>query len=130
MGSSILRARARTLRRQPTEAEKCLWVVLRSRQFMEYKFRRQHPVGAYIADFCCLEKRLVIELDGGQHMQRVQQDQHRTLFLNQKGFQVIRFWDHEVLSNTEGVLAAVERCLIEMPSPQPSPCQGEGVTEG
>ena len=107
---------------------KKLWRVLRSRRFEGFKFRRQHVVGPYIADFCCLSKRLIIELDGGQHASQVDSDQIRTKFLKQKGYRVIRFWDHDFLKNAEAVLTAIAEKL-KTPSPQPSPFQGEGERE-
>jgi len=76
-----------------------LWKLLRARQFSGYKFRRQLPIGPYIVDFCCLEQKLVIELDGGQHTISTQQDQNRDRFLNGEGFKVLRFWNNDLLEN-------------------------------
>lgn len=98
------RDRARRLRRDQTDAEKSLWQALRSRQLSGLKFRRQHPVGPYIADFCCLECKLIIELDGGQHALETDADDRRSDSLAQRGYHVLRFWNHEVLTNLEGVL--------------------------
>ena len=93
-----------------------------------YKFRRQLPIGPFIVDFCCLERKLVVELDGSQHAVQQEADTIRTEWLNQEGFRVIRFWDNEVFKNTEGVMAVIVRHLEVSPSPQPSPLQGEGET--
>jgi very-short-patch-repair endonuclease len=99
--------RARALRKQATDAERLLWKHLRSRQLDGHKFRRQTPVGPYVVDFLCLEHRLVIELDGGQHADQQEKDQERSARLAGWGFRVLRFWNHEVLSNTEGVLQVI-----------------------
>ena len=92
---------ARALRKNPTEAERTLWRHLRLRQLDEHKFRRQQPVGSYIVDFICIEKRLVVELDGGQHSEQVASDAERTALLEGEGFRVLRFWNHEVLKDIE-----------------------------
>lgn len=115
---------ARALRRNQTDAERRLWKYLRGRAFAGWKFRRQHPVGAYIADFACPERKLVIELDGGQHLTAHKADERRTRELNRLGYRVLRFWDHETLANTQGVLDAIYEALNS--SPQPSPQRGEG----
>jgi very-short-patch-repair endonuclease len=97
--------RARRLRSELTEAEKRLWSHLRSRQIRGLKFRRQHPIPPYIADFCCIEKKLIIELDGSQHGQQV--DEARSQYLERRGWKVVRYWDNDVLCNTESVLEAI-----------------------
>ena len=107
---------ARHLRRQQTEAERRIWSRLRDRRFGDAKFRRQHPVGPYITDFCCPEAALVIELDGGQHASWRNADARRTAFLEAQGFRVIRFWDNDVMVNTEGVLERIAQAL-EHPHP-------------
>ena len=84
---------------------------LRYRQMNGYKFRRQHPVGHYIVDYVCLEKALVIELDGGQHSQRIAYDAERTALLASQGFQVLRFWDNQVLREIESVKSAILQAL-------------------
>ena len=89
--------RARRLRRDQTEAERKLWSRLRGRQVNEAKFRRQHGIGRYIADFCCPERKLVVELDGGQHITLAESDQRRAAFLRQRGYRVLRFWNNDVL---------------------------------
>jgi very-short-patch-repair endonuclease len=95
---------ARKLRNEMTDAEKRIWFALRGRHFMGLKFRRQHVIVPYIVDFICLELKLIIELDGGQHAFEKSRDTRRTKFLNDQGFQVIRYWNNEVLGNIEGVL--------------------------
>ncbi|MEL7680868.1 endonuclease domain-containing protein [Citromicrobium bathyomarinum] len=99
--------RARALRKASTDAEALLWSHLRNRQFRNLKFRRQVPLGHYIVDFYCHEFQLVIELDGGQHSEEV--DRSRTQWLEGEGYRVVRFWNNEVLDNTDGVLADLER---------------------
>ena len=122
---STLRKLAKRLRRNETDAERKLWMWLRARQVNGLKFRRQHPIDRYVVDFCCPERRIVVELDGSHHAGRVQADQRRTDFLAQYGFRVLRFWDHEVLTDPEAVLQQIIN-LAESPSPQPSPFKGEG----
>jgi very-short-patch-repair endonuclease len=97
------RIKARELRKNLTEAELTLWRHLRLRQFGGYKFRRQQPIGKYIVDFVCLEKRLIIEVDGGQHSEQVSYDLERSAWLEEQGFRVLRFWDNQVLKETEAV---------------------------
>lgn len=105
--------RARALRRLMTEAEAKLWKALRNRQLDGAKFRRQQPVEGYFGDFICLENDLIIEVDGGQHATRAEQDRMRTQGLAAAGFRVIRFWNNEVLENMEGVLASISAALKE-----------------
>ena len=92
-------------------------VYLRSREMGGYKFRRQHPIGSYIVDFCCLDRRLIIEVDGGQHVEAIEKDRKRTTFLEMEGFCVIRFWDNEVLKNTEALLERILSVLDNHPHP-------------
>jgi len=108
-----MRVTARRLRNNPTDAERVLWRHLRRRQLAGNKFRRQQPLGGYVVDFVCLEKRLVIEVDGGQHDEKEQatHDVARTAWLEAKGFQVCRFWDHEVLQQIDVVKEAIARAL-------------------
>lgn len=103
--------RANALRKQLTDAERRLWYHLRSRRLSGYKFRRQHPVGPYFADFACLEAGLIVEVDGGQHADQHDSDARRTAYLQSQGFKVLRFWNHEVLGDTEAVLQAILREL-------------------
>ena len=99
---------ARILRHNPTEAESKLWSRLRARQLRGIHFRRQHAIGRYIVDFCAPRQKLIIELDGSQHLDREEQDQERTSFLTTKGYRVLRFWNHEVMNNLQGVITAIE----------------------
>lgn len=95
--------RARELRKNMTDAERTLWRHLRLRQFGGNKFRRQQIVGKYIVDFVCFEKRLIVEVDGGHHSDQVGYDSERTLWLQEQGFRVLRFWDNQVLKEIEVV---------------------------
>lgn len=106
-------ALARQLRREMTDAERALWRVLRDREAMAgHKFRRQHPIGPYVADFACLETRLIVEADGGQHDQSGH-DASRDAFLRREGFQTLRFWNNDILQNLEGVCDMILRQLSE-----------------
>ncbi len=100
---------ARALRKNLTDAEKRLWQKLKRRQIGTAKFRRQQPIGDYIIDFACLERRLIVELDGGQHATQVAYDDQRTAWLESRGYRVLRFWNNDVLANTDGV---VQKILI------------------
>ena len=118
------KTRARRLRGEITDAEKILWARLRDRQLCGAKFRRQHPIGPFITDFCCLEHALVVELDGGQHAEQMDSDAARSHFLESRGYRVLRFWNNDVLSNCAGVL---ERIAEALKSPHPCPLpKGEG----
>lgn len=97
------------MRREPTEAEARLWQCLRNRQVAGAKFRRQEPVLGYFADFLCEDARLIVEADGGQHS--TEADADRTHALEAAGYTVVRFWDHDILSNTEGVIAEIGNAL-------------------
>ena len=125
-------SKAQELRQRSTDAEQALWKRLRNRQLAECKFRRQVPLGKYIVDFVCFERKVVIEVDGGHHQEQVSSDAVRTTWLESQGFQVLRFWNHEVLADTEAVQEALLVALQESspspdsPSPQPSPVKGEG----
>jgi len=114
--------RARHLRRNQTEAEKALWRFLRRKKSDGFHFRRQCPVGPYIADFLCYSARLVIEVDGGQHGsdEGLLHDQKRSEWLNANGFRVIRFWNNDVLANLEGVSEMIEKALCAKPTPTPN----------
>jgi len=92
-------AKARYLRREMTDVERLLWQTLRGKQLNGHRFRRQHPVGQYITDFACIEQKIVIELDGGQHQERLAYDEQRTAFLQTHGWRVLRFWNNDVLNN-------------------------------
>ncbi len=97
------RLRARELRKALTPAEQKLWQILRNRNLGDYKFRRQHPIGPFIADFCCIEVGLVIEVDGGCHLDQADYDQARTAWLEGLGYNVVRFWNNDVLNNLDEV---------------------------
>lgn len=111
-------ARARELRSNATDAERLLWKHLSARKIAGVRFNRQVPIGQFICDFVSRSLRLVIEVDGGQHS--ADTDASRTKFLEDSGFRVIRFWNHEVLANIDGVVAEIERVIRDMPSPNPS----------
>ena len=98
---------AKQLRQHQTEAEKKLWLKLRNRQLANLKFRRQVPMGSYIVDFYCQECQLIIELDGGHHLLQQEYDQIRTHYLQAQGLTVLRFWNHDILNDTEAVLAQI-----------------------
>ena len=106
------RNRAREFRRDMTPAERRLWTLLQRRQVGGFRFRRQCPVGPYIADFACLEARLLIEVDGGQHMDEAG-DVRRDTLLRREGFHVLRFWNNEVMTNLEGVRALIVSRLAD-----------------
>jgi adenine-specific DNA-methyltransferase len=103
------------LRRESTDAERKLWSVLRNGQMNGFKFRRQVEIDGYIADFLCPARRLLIEVDGGQHTP--ERDARRTAFLESQGFRVIRFWNHDVLQNLDGVWTAIEEAVTTPPHP-------------
>jgi very-short-patch-repair endonuclease len=103
--------RARQLRSNPTDAERILWRHLRLRQVGGHKFRRQRPIGPYFVDFVCLEKRVVIEVDGGQHSEQRSYDDRRDAWLKKEGFRVLRFWDHEVRGEFENVKQVIWEAL-------------------
>jgi very-short-patch-repair endonuclease len=118
---------ARRLRLEMTRAEQKLWRFLRNGGLLGHKFRRQMPVPPYIVDFCCVERRLVVELDGSQHADRTDYDQKRTAFLQSKGLKVLRFWNNDVLSQTTAVLEQI-RIEVEGRSLTPAPLpEGEGT---
>ena len=104
---------ARDLRKSQTDTEQILWLQLRNRRFLNYKFRRQFPIEPYIVDFICLELQLVIELDGSQHSNQLDKDTERTLFLNQRGFKVVRFWNSDSYNNLEGILESIRLAIEE-----------------
>jgi len=124
------RVRARELRRSSPDAERALWQRLRSRQLGGYKFRRQHPIGVFFADFACVEAGLVVELDGGQHLgdEAMHRDARRTAKLHELGFQVLRFSNRDALVETDGVLTVILDWLTaHHPHPNPLPQAGEGA---
>jgi very-short-patch-repair endonuclease len=115
--SSGAHNRARALRREMTEAEKRLWLLLRSRQTKGYRFRRQVPIGHFIADFVCHEARLIVEIDGGQHDPLSKSEASRTRFLEGEGYRVLRFWNNEVLANPEGARTVIAENLRRFRQP-------------
>ena len=125
----MTRPRVRALRKRLTDAERLLWRHLRNREMGGWKFKRQYPVGPYIVDFICVDKNVVIEVDGAQHAENEDSDLHRSAFLNKMGYRVFRLWNNQVLQETEAVLEAIFAILAggkqNSPSPQPSPPLGE-----
>jgi very-short-patch-repair endonuclease len=123
------------LRRDATDAERRLWTALRDRRLNGCKFRRQHTIGGYIVDFACIEQRLIVEADGGQHQENVS-DARRPAWLESQGWRVVRFWNNDILANTDGVLSAILQALRGGgPSPAslreaPSPASGRGAKSG
>ncbi|MCR4304206.1 MAG: endonuclease domain-containing protein [Gallionella sp.] len=123
---------AKTLRRNLTDAEQKLWYHLRAHRFMGRKFKRQKPIGRYVVDFICLEEKLIIELDGGQHAESMVYDHERDSWLRSQGFTVLRFWNNELMNETEGVLEQIRLALTgeaisaETLSPNPSPTSVRG----
>ena len=117
----------RTLRSNMSDAEQALWHLLRCRQISGLKFRRQHPLGDYILDFVCLENKLVLEVDGGQHGPQAGHDENRTQKLQAAGFRVLRFWNNEVLKEIESVKEKIGLTAQELQShpPPKSPLKGE-----
>lgn len=110
-----LKENAKSLRTHMTDAEARLWYRLRAHRFMGLKFKRQKPIGRYIVDFVCLEQFLVIELDGGQHVEQAGRDRERDEYLCERGYRVLRFWNHQVLGEMEAVLERIR--LVIGPSP-------------
>jgi very-short-patch-repair endonuclease len=142
---SASRDRSRRLRHDQTDAERKLWTRLRDRRLFGAKLRRQHPIGPFIVDFCCRERLLVVELDGGQHATQQDADRRRSDFLVSRGYRVLRFWDNEALLQTEAGLTRIadelgrpdSNAAVSVrtgkvlpppsPPPSPSPKEGEGV---
>jgi adenine-specific DNA-methyltransferase len=120
--------RCRSLRKQHTEAEHRLWIYLRGHRLAGLKFRRQHPIGPYFVDFYCAEARLVVEIDGSQHLDDVRYDERRTCTIEAAGLRVLRFWNDDVLARTDDVLDAIVAAL-DSPLPAlravPLPASGE-----
>ena len=99
--------KARELRKKSTDAERLLWRHLRAKQLEGLKFRRQQPIGDYIADFVSFDKRVIVEVDGSQQFMRKAKDDQRTKWLEERGFKVLRFWNNDVIKNIEGVLETI-----------------------
>jgi very-short-patch-repair endonuclease len=106
---------ARQLRKTSPDAERRLWLHVRDRRLAGYKFRRQVPIGPYVVDFLCEAAKLIIELDGGQHVGQREYDGERDRYLHSQGYGVQRYWDNDVLTDTDGVLSAVLKALRERP---------------
>jgi very-short-patch-repair endonuclease len=119
---TLIRDTARRLRREQTEWEHSLWARLRRRQLNGFKFRRQHPIGPFFADFFCREAKLVIEIDGSQHADELARDESRTEFLRDAGYNVLRFWNHEIRSEIDAVLQRIGDALEKS-----STTRGRGV---
>jgi very-short-patch-repair endonuclease len=111
MKSSKLKEFQKSLRTNQTDAEQKLWYHLRNRNFLNYKFRRQHIIQGYIVDFVCIQCKLVVELDGSQHLDQQIYDEVRTHKLREEGFRVLRFWNNDVLLNINGVLETILNSL-------------------
>ena len=109
--------RAKQLRQQSTEAVTRLWSRLRRKQLDGLRFRRQAPIGPYIVDFFCPDTKLVIEIDGGQHADQQDYDGRRTHWLEERGYRVLRFWNNDVLANTDGVFTEIQRMSRLSPPP-------------
>jgi very-short-patch-repair endonuclease len=106
---------AKTLRTHQTKAEQRLWYHLRAHRFMGLKFKRQKPMGRYIVDFVCMVRRLIIGIDGGQHAEQLEYDQHRDMWLRSQGYTVLRFWNNDVMQQLEGVLEQIRITLSPAP---------------
>ena len=114
------------MRSQQTDAEHRLWQILRAHRFAGYKFRRQVPIDFYIVDFVCFARRLIIEVDGGQHASSTS-DEQRDAYLQKHGFRVLRIWNNDLFENEEGVAELILSVLRSPPLPNPSPAKGEGL---
>ncbi len=128
---AYLTRNAKLLRRDSTDAENRLWRHLRAKRLAGLKFKRQQAIGPYIVDFCCFHPALVIEIDGGQHASAEEADRERTEFLRSRGFVVLRFWNSEVLTETDAVVQRIAekvRELLHSPLPNPLP-EGEGTVD-
>lgn len=111
-------ARAKELHREMTPAETKLWSHLRAHRVGDVHFRNQHAIGNYIVDFCAPRKKLIIELDGSQHLEQEEYDEERSNFLKSKGYRIVRFWNNEVLNNTTAVLTVIWDALQEQDKSQ------------
>ena len=121
----IARDRAREMRSNQTSAERLLWAKLRRKSMGNARFRRQHPLYGFITDFCCLERRLVVELDGDSHAEQPEYDAWRTERLTERGFRVLRFFNDDVQNNLDGVMDAIWQA-VQAPPPLPSPVSNNG----
>ena len=124
-GMRSISPHARPLRQRMTDAERLMWFQLRDRRLGGFKFKRQWTIGLHVVDFCCIDRRLVVEIDGGQH--HSERDARRTAALNQAGYRVVRYWNNEVGENLEGVLTDLLAKLQTHPHPGPLSPAGEGA---
>ncbi len=113
-----LKRHARALRINATPAEEIVWQMLRSRRMQGYKFRRQHPLGPYIADFCCIDAKLVIELDGESHVGQRPRDERRDAWMRRHDYEVIRCWNMDVYENLEGLAERIWKLARERTPPE------------
>jgi very-short-patch-repair endonuclease len=127
-GKRDLGSLARRLRSTQTDAERRLWSVLRANRLAGWKFKRQEQIGDYIVDFVCFKARLIVEADGSQHAESTT-DATRDAYMDGEGFRVLRFWNNDILGNTDGI-ATVILTALETPLPNPSPARGEGLHDG
>lgn len=126
MRARIINQLSKNLRKNQTKAEIKIWRHLKNRALAGFKFRRQCAIGPYIVDFVCFEKMVVIEIDGGQHAEQLKEDARRTAYLKSRGFEVLRFWNNEVLANTDPVLSVILATLVNTPSSPTLLPLGEG----
>lgn len=105
--------RAAELRKEMTPAEQRLWARLRQKQVLDTAFRRQHAIGPYIVDFCSVKQKLVIELDGSPHLAQEEYDVQRSKYLEERGYRVLRFWNHEVIDHLDLAVGAIETAVAE-----------------
>ena len=124
-GKRDLRSLSRRLRKEPTDAERRPWSIIRANRLAGRKFKRQEQIGDFVVDFVCFGARLVVEADGSQHSESAA-DEARDAYLSAQGFRVLRFWNNEILTNSDGVATAILAAL-ETPLPNPSPARGEGL---
>lgn len=128
MRDNVTQKRARKLRNQSTDAERLLWRHLRRRQIGDYRFRRQFVIVGYIADFVCIEAKLIVELDGSQHQDQAAYDIQRDRRLKAEGYRILRFWNNQVFKDTPAVLEVILRELqASRPHPVLPPQAGEGT---
>ena len=129
MRNRTTQIRARKLRNQSTDAERLIWQHLRQKQINGFRFRRQFPIDAYIVDFACIEAKLVVELDGGQHQEQVAHDTRRDAQISNQGYRVWRFWNNQVFAGTTAVLEAIlKELLMFRPHPDLPPQAEEGTS--
>lgn len=112
---------AKQLRKNSTDVENIIWYHLRAKRFLELKFRRQEPIGKYIVDFVCYQKKIIIELDGGQHTEQIVRDIERDLWFTNQGYKIIRLWNNEFLQNQDEALELIAQTCFGPPSPHPLP---------